>query len=262
MYIIVTSESHRSIWSRFLFAALLSLLCLFEAFAQESPPKVTPETGGSNNSGAVEKKDPVPLLYEVIRVSEPNIFHVKAAGLEVRLKAWGIGCPRRNQPQYREALRFAEEELLGLKVKLEVKREFDPDGYKQVLLYPEEGKTSFNRSMIARGFAWHLDKDTKRFGPFSLAQIKAKRERSGIWGESYAYDFDGSAYAAPKPTLPSLLQNQGVRGQAVRIQYWQSFVGKVHRPGCAFYAKGSGTLTPNPQGRDCGVCGGRQGPRR
>jgi hypothetical protein len=209
----------------------------------------------------VDEKQAV-QLYEVVRVPEPGILHVKAAGLEVRLKAWGIGYPRRDQPRYREALRFAEETLLGLQVKLQIKREFDPDGYKQVLVVPKGDTISFNRSMIARGHAWHLEQVTKRYGPFAIAQIKAKRERLGIWRESYAYDFEGSVNAAPKPILPSLLRAQGVQGSAARINYWQSFVGKIHRPGCAFYSKGSGILTPNPQGRDCRICGGLRGLRK
>ena len=241
----------RGIW---LNAFWVLAFCL-EARAQlESAPTTDP--------APAKDQQPVNPLYEVVRVSEPGVFHVQAAGLEVRLKAWGIGCPRRDQPRYREALRFAEEQLLGLKVRLEVKREFDPDGYKQVLVYPEGDTVSFNRSMISKGHAWHLEKVTKRHGPFALAQIKAKRERLGVWGKSFAYDFEGSADAAPKPVLPSLLRAQGVQGSAARIMYWQSFVGKVHGPGCAFYSRGSGILTPNPQGRDCGICGGRQGPRK
>jgi endonuclease YncB( thermonuclease family) len=229
---------------------------------QKELPPIEPDTPATTTESTppVSEKPVIPF-YEVIRVSEPSVFHVKASGLEVRLKAWGIGCPKRGQPGYREALRFAEERLLGLKVRLEVKREFDPDGYKQVLVYPQGEKINLNRTMIALGHAWHLEKVTKRHGPFALAQIKAKRERSGVWKSSYAYDFEGSADAAPRPALPSLLRNQG-QGSAVRIMYWQSFVGKVHGPGCAFYSRGSGIMTPNPQGRDCGVCGGRQGPRR
>jgi endonuclease YncB( thermonuclease family) len=218
-------------------------------------PKPVPEEVATD-----KKKKPAAPLYEVVRVPEPGIFHVKAGGLEVRLKAWGIGCPKRDQPIYREALRFAEDHLLGLKVKLEVKREFDPDGYKQVMAYPEGDSVSFNRAMITNGYAWHMEKVTKRLGGFAIAQIRAKRNRTGVWGQSFAYDFEGSADAAPKPSLPSLLRNQN--GSAARIMYWQSFIGKIHRPGCAFYSKGNGILTPNPQGRNCGVCGGLQGSRR
>ena len=249
----------RSLRISFCFA----LVVCCESRAQDTPrPPIVPNAPPQSGASPAQSEKPVTPLYEVVRVPEPGILHVQAAGLEVRLKAWGIGCPRRDQPGYREGLRFAEEELLGLKVKLEVKREFDPDGYKQVLIYPEGATTSFNRSMISRGHAWHLEKVTKRFGPFALAQIKAKRERSGIWRESFAYDFEGTNDAAPKPRLPSLLQGQGFKGSAARIMYWQSYVGKVHGPGCAFYSKGSGILTSNPQGRDCGICGGRQGPRR
>lgn len=240
----------------------VALITCSAGWAQDKPsPLIATDAAAKTEAAQVEPEKPVIPLYEVVRVLEPNIFLVNAAGLEVRLKAWGIGCPRRDEPGYRAALRFAEEQLLGLKVRLEVKREFDPDGYKQVLAYPKGDKINFNRSMISQGHAWHLEKVTKRHGPFALAQIRAKRERLGIWRASYAYDFEGSSDAAPKPALPSLFRAQG-QGSAARIMYWQSFVGKVHAPGCAFYTKGSGVLTPNPQGRDCGVCGGRQGPRR
>ncbi len=252
-----------NLWRSLRISFWLALVPCSESWAQDTPrPPIVPKAAPQTASPSVEPEKPVTPLYEVVRVPEPGVLHVQASGLEVRLKAWGIGCPKRDQPGYREGLRFAEEELLGLKVKLVVKREFDPDGYKQVLIYPEGETTSFNRSMISRGHAWHLEKDTKRFGPFALAQIKAKRERSGIWRESFAYDFEGTNDAAPKPRLPSLLRGQGIKGGAGRIMYWQSYVGKVHGPGCAFYTKGSGILTSNPQGRDCGICGGRQGPRR
>lgn len=247
-------------------ARLLTLAFLFLSWAQagwsQAQPAVPVEAQKPIPKEAIsEKKEKPPApLYEVVRVPEPGIFHVKAGGLEVRLKAWGIGCPKRGQPTYREALRFAEDHLLGLKVKLEVKREFDPDGYKQVIAYPAGETVSFNRSMITNGYAWHLEKVTKRLGAFAIAQIRAKRNRSGVWGQSFAYDFEGSADAAPKPTLPWLLRNQN--SSAARVMYWQSFIGKIHRPGCAFYSKGNGLLTPNPQGRNCGVCGGLQGPRR
>tara|TARA_Y100001934_G_scaffold91314_1_gene112972 strand:+ start:384 stop:1172 length:789 start_codon:yes stop_codon:yes gene_type:complete len=262
----VASIAKKLIYNEWAVGVFLSVLGLFlvclEGRAQADPTVPATIAEPSPDPVPANTSPPAPLFYEVIRVPEPGLLHVKAAGLEVRLKAWGIGWPRRNQPRYREALRFAEEELLGLKVRVEVKREFDPEGYKQVLVYSEGGTVSFNRSMISKGHAWHLEKVTKRHGPFALAQIKAKRERSGVWGESFAYDFEGSADAAPKPALPSLLRPQGIQGSGARIMYWQSFVGKVHGPGCAFYSRGSGILTPNPQGRDCGICGGRQGPRK
>ena len=108
--------------------------------------------------------------YEVMRVLSPGVFDVKADSFLIRFRAWGVGFPKRNQPGFREALRFTEEQLLGMKVNLELKREFDVDNLKLVDVRQVGGHTTFCRAAILSGHGWHLDKETGRYGPFSLAQ--------------------------------------------------------------------------------------------
>ncbi len=227
-------------------------------------PEVKPRSTKPGTAAKVPSETPKNPEYEVMRVLSPGVFDVKTDSFLVRFRSWGVGFPRRDQPGFREALRYTEEQLLGMKVNLELKREFDVDNCKLVEVRLVGGHTTFSRSAILSGHGWHLEKETGRYGPFSLAQMKAKRMKLGVWKNSFAYGPSSGTTALPQPKLPGALfqQQQQASGAAARISFWVSSLGKVHRPGCAFYRRGRGLLTPTPQGYDCGICGGKVGKRR
>ena len=264
----------------FRFLCGFSLLGLFSAanfsVAQTVPPvsptppplpgnlKVSqekPEIPGVTSSAPNPTKAPKTPEYEVLRVLSPGVFDVMVQGFQVRFRAWGVGFPKRDQPGYREALRFSEQQLLASKVNLKTKQEFDLNNMKLVDVLPVGSQTTFSRQAILSGHGWHLEKETNRYGPFTLAQMKAKRMVLGVWRTPLAYTQadDASVMPMPKPKLPGALfrQQQGI--PTAGISYWVSSLGKVHRPGCAFYRKGRGLISNTPQGYDCRICGGRNG---
>lgn len=264
----------------FRFLSCFSLLGLFSlanfSVAQTVPPalptppplpgspKVSqekPATSGSTSSVPDPTQAPKIPEYEVLRVLSPGVFDVMVDGFQVRFRAWGVGFPKRDQPGYREALRFSEQQLLASKVNLKTKQEFDLNNLKLVDILPVGSQTTFSRQAILSGHGWHLEKETNRYGSFTLAQMKAKRMVLGVWKTPLAYTQADNASAMPmlKPKLPGALfrQQQGV--PASGISFWVSSLGKVHRPGCAFYRKGRGLISNTPQGYDCRICGGRNG---
>jgi hypothetical protein len=240
-----------------------------------SPPSPTPPPLPDTSKVSQEKsttpaetssvpdptKAPETPEYEVLRVLSPGVFDVMVEGFQVRFRAWGVGFPKRDQPGYREALRFTEQQLLASKINLKTKQEFDLKNLKLVDILSVGSQTTFSRQAILSGHGWHLEKETNRYGSFTLAQMKAKRMVLGVWRTPLAYTQadDASAMPMPKPKLPGALfrQQQGV--PTAGISYWVSSLGKVHRSGCAFYRKGRGLITNIPQGYDCRICGGRNG---
>ncbi len=230
---------------------------LFEA-EDLSGPSVPPSSANATSISTPATPISKPT-YEVFRVISPGVFDVQVGDFQVRFRAWGVGFPRREQPGYREALRFTEEQLLSSRVRLEVKRAFDADNLKLAEVLPAGGGLSFSRQAILSGRGWHLENETQRYGPFSLAQMKAKRMSAGVWKTPFAYEQMGGKTAMPRPLLPSKLFEQEKKppNGFSRLSFWVSSLGKVHAPGCAFYRKGRGTLTSSPQGYDCRICGGR-----
>ncbi|MBU61625.1 MAG: hypothetical protein CMI26_03885 [Opitutae bacterium] len=224
-------------------------------------PLEKPAIPGATLSVQDPTKAPEKTAYEVLRVLSPGVFDVTVEKFQVRFRAWGVGFPKRDQPGFREALRFTEQQLLPSKVQLIIKQQFDLKNLKLVDILSVGSQTTFSRQAILSGHGWHLEKETNRYGPFTLAQMKAKRMVLGVWRTPLAYTQadDASAMPMPKPKLPGALfrQQQGV--PTAGISYWVSSLGKVHRPGCAFYRKGRGLISNAPQGYDCRICGGRNG---
>ena len=264
----------------FRFLSVFSLLGLFSGAnfsvaqtvspASPTPPPLPgslklsqekPVTSGSTSSVPDPTQAPKTPEYEVLRVLSPGVFDVMVDGFQVRFRAWGVGFPKRDQPGYREALRFSEQQLLASKINLKTKQEFDLNNLKLVDILPVGSQSTFSRQAILSGHGWHLEKETNRYGPFTLAQMKAKRMVLGVWKTPLAYTQADNASSMPmlKPKLPGALfrQQQGV--PTAGISFWVSSLGKVHRPGCAFYRKGRGLISNTPQGYDCRICGGRNG---
>jgi hypothetical protein len=195
-------------------------------------------------------------LAKVIRVVQPGVFDVQASDYVVRMRAWGVAFPRRDQPGYGEALSFTERKLVLKTPKFKIKREFDDKNLKVADVLLMDGAMSFAREAIAAGIGWHLEEESGRYGPFVIAQLKAKRSNLGVWGNNFNYQQVAQPFARPNPQLPNALN--GGSGFVPSISFWVTSLGKIHRPGCSFYQRGKGILTRNPSGRDCRICGGRK----
>ncbi len=195
------------------------------------------------------------LLGEVIRIIQPGIFDLQSKDYLIRMRAWGVGFPKRGQPGFDEALAFSERRLLSFRPKITTKREFDKENLKVVDIDLLEGAMNFSREAIVLGVGWHLELETGRYGPYLLAQLKAKRGKAGIWANGFNYQGDEKSNPMPTPQLPGILR--GSKGFIPGISYWVTSFGRIHRPGCSFYERGRGLLTSKPAGSDCRICGGR-----
>ena len=192
---------------------------------------------------------------EIIRIIKPGVFDLQSSNYLIRMRAWGVGFPDRGQPGYEEALTFSESRLLSLSPRITIKREFDPDNLKVVDLNLMDGKMNFSREAITLGIGWHLEQETGRYGPYLLAQLKSKRSKAGIWANGYNHLMQTKKSLGPTPQFPRVMSGQAEF--VPRISYWVTSLGRIHRPGCSFYERGRGTLSTNPVGDDCRICGGR-----
>ena len=197
------------------------------------------------------------LKEEVIRVLQPGVFDFQSKDFMIRMRAWGVCFPQRNQPGYNEAIAFTEKMLLSTQPKIKIKQEFDTKNLKVVEVLLLNGSLNFSREAISTGIGWHLDKETNRYGPFVISQLKAKRLNLGIWANNFNYQQIQSPSSLPTPRLPGMINSQ--RSYIPSLTFWVTSFGKIHRPGCSFYQRGRGNLTSKPQGLDCRICGGRKG---
>ncbi len=214
------------------------------------------------SSFAVEATDDsngTELKLEVIRVVKPGIFDLQAKDYVVRMRIWGVSFPQRGQPGYEQSISFCETKLLSTSPLIEVVRTFDENNLKVVKLRLRDGGKDFTTESIANGIGWHNEKETGRFGPLILAQLKAKRASLGIWKSGFNYNSDPLKLQTPQPNLPGayMRKNQLLP----QISFWVTSFGKIHRPGCSFYERGRGTLMAKPSGTDCRICGGRKAKR-
>ena len=192
---------------------------------------------------------------EIIRVIQPGVFDYKSDSFLIRMRSWGEDFPQRGQPGYNEALTFTEQKLLSTSPQIQIKQEFDLRNLKVVDIYFLNGKINFNREAISLGIGWHVEKETNRYGPFVLSQLKAKRLNLGIWANNFNYQQIQSPRSLPKAGLPGIMNNRNTFVPS--LSFWVTSFGKIHRPGCSFYQRGRGGLTTKPQGIDCRICGGR-----
>jgi endonuclease YncB( thermonuclease family) len=193
---------------------------------------------------------------EVVRVIKPGVFDYQSTRFMVRMRVWGVEFPQRGQPGYNEALTFSEQKLLSSSPNIQLRQEFDLQNLKVVEVKLMKGQMDFSREAISLGIGWHLEKETNRYGPFVLSQLKAKRLNLGIWANNFNYKQIQSPTSSPSPLMPSMLNSQ--RSFVPSLSFWVSTFGKIHRPNCSFYQRGRGSLTSRPQGTDCRICGGRK----
>jgi hypothetical protein len=189
----------------------------------------------------------------IIRVIKPGIFDYQSNEYLIRMRAWGVGFPARDQPGFNEAINFTETKLLNASTTINVKSAFDAQNLKVVDILIGEDQISFSQEAITQGIGWHLEKETNRHGVFIISQIKAKRKNLGVWKHENSYNQHEIQPSVPVPMLRSMI---GQNPFSASIQYWVTSFGKVHRPECTFYERGRGELSRRPTGKDCRLCGG------
>ena len=108
---------------------LIPLICLGSGSALSS---ISPS--GAEQNGSLDK---------VIRVVHPGVFDVQASDYVVRMRAWGVAFPRRDQPGYGDALSFTERKLVLKTPKFKIKREFDDKNLKVADVLLMDGAMSF-----------------------------------------------------------------------------------------------------------------------
>ncbi|MEC8014173.1 MAG: hypothetical protein VX153_08085 [Verrucomicrobiota bacterium] len=192
--------------------------------------------------------------HQIIRVIQPGVFDLQVEDYLIRMRAWGVSFPKRGQPGYEASLSYTEKKLLSTTPEITIKREFDELNLKVVDLYLAEQNQNFSKDAIDLGIGWHNEDETGRFGPFLMAQLKAKRLKVGIWSSGFDYNLPGE-FTRPVPKMPSLYDRR--QGFIPSLTFWVTSFGKIHRPGCSFYERGRGRLTSKPEGVDCRICGGR-----
>jgi hypothetical protein len=192
---------------------------------------------------------------EIIRVIKPGVFDYSTNGLLLRMRAWGVGFPTREQPGYNQAISFTETNLIGVLNEIKTKREFDLENLKVVDITLPLRSTTFSRLAIEEGIGWHLEKETNRHGFLVMAQLRAKRKSLGVWATGFDYHSAPTSLnlSANSPILPKIMSGNG---DFPTIRYWVTSFGKIHRPGCSFYERGRGELSSRPTGEDCRICGG------
>ena len=225
--------------------ACLSFLGSVFLFAAYSLHGNTPDSIDAN--GSVPRN-------EIIRVIQPGVFDIQSQDFLIRMRAWGVEFPKRGQPGYEAALAFTEKKLISTVPRISIKREFDDLNLKVVDIELLDQKVNFSREAILLGIGWHNEKETGRFGPYLMAQLKAKRLKTGIWSTGFAYS-SAMGSVSPQPKLPTLYDRR--QGYIPSLSFWVTSFGKIHRPGCSFYERGRGILTSKPSGTDCRICGGR-----
>ena len=218
-----------------------------------------PLLNGENNISTLKPtevdKNRTMVKEEIIRVIQPGVFDYKSDSFLIRMRSWGVDFPQRGQPGYDEALTFTEQKLLSTSPKIQIKQEFDFRNLKVVDISFMNGSVNFSREAISSGIGWHVEKETNRYGPFVLSQLKAKRLNLGIWANNFNYQQIQSPRSLPKAGLSEIMNNRNTFVPS--LSFWVTTFGKIHRPGCSFYQRGRGGLTSKPQGVDCRICGGR-----
>lgn len=95
----------------------------------------------------------------------------------------GVDTPERGQPLYDEATLFAEENLEGRSVALELDAEREDDyGRLLAYLYLPDG-SMFNEALVREGYAQvaSFPPNTRYLERFEAAQEKAREAERGIW---------------------------------------------------------------------------------
>ena len=119
---------------------------------------------------------------EIIRVIKPGVFDYKTNGLLLRMRAWGVAFPSREQPGYNQAISFTETYLIGALNEIKIRQEFDLENLKVVDVSLPSKSTTFSRLAIEEGIGWHMEQETNRHG-FWLWHNSVPKEKTWVFGQ-------------------------------------------------------------------------------
>jgi micrococcal nuclease len=107
-----------------------------------------------------------------------------AVGGNDTVRLIGVDTPERGEPLYEEAAAFAEDNLEGERVALELDAE-EEDDYGRLLAYAYRSDGSmFNEALVRDGYAQvaTFPPNTRYLDRFERAQEEAREAERGIWG--------------------------------------------------------------------------------
>ena len=130
---------------------------------------------------------------KVLRVVDGDTVHVEdEAGKKFKVRLTGIDAPEKNQSYGLASTYHLRELLLNkivfLKSKPRKGMPYSVDRYKRVLAKIILDGRDINLSQILNGYAWHFKRYQNQQSPkdrelYSQAEIDAKKNELGLWGE-------------------------------------------------------------------------------
>ena len=130
---------------------------------------------------------------KVLRVVDGDTVHVEdEAGKKFKVRLTGIDSPQKNQSYGLASTYHLRELLLNKVVFLKSKPRkgmpYSVDRYKRVLAKIILDGRDVNLSQVLSGYAWHFKRYQKQQTPkdrqlYSQAEIDAKKNELGLWGE-------------------------------------------------------------------------------
>ena len=130
---------------------------------------------------------------KVQRVVDGDTIHVEdVAGKKFKVRLTGIDAPEQNQPYGLASIYHLRGLLLNKFVLLESKpkggKPYSVDRYKRVLAKIVLDGKDINLFQVLSGYAWHFKRYQKQQTPkdrelYSQAEIDAKKNELGLWGE-------------------------------------------------------------------------------
>jgi micrococcal nuclease len=127
------------------------------------------------------QQNPAPaqtLTGRAVKIVDGDTFDLLAEGKTYRIRLYGIDCPERNQPYYRQAKltlgKLCSNQTLTVKYSGK-----DRNGRIIGNIYTSSNNY-INLQMIQQGMAWHFKKYSTEKN-LADAELKARKEKVGLW---------------------------------------------------------------------------------
>lgn len=121
----------------------------------------------------------------VTRVLDGDTVEIQTESNEIKIRLSGIDAPERDQPYGRRSKESLEEQILGKRVTVSYTKS---DRYGRVLGKIILGSRDVNLTQVQQGMAWWYeyykrDQSTRDIAAYSAAELKARRQKVGLWSE-------------------------------------------------------------------------------